>query len=193
MIRQVAPPFDIDSFFRRFDCRLISFIYFLTESRIFLQQSYFMAGVKRKRSAVSPTKEDMPRSQAFLKFLSAADAKSWLKEIEDDGCKSFINEKHITSNFTLDQLKSATSITTLNGEDFLKYFRKHSMLLIILGEYFIKWMQCKLRDTDLINPRTKHPQIIVSPNTSRFPSTQEKLRSFCTQNSCTSIHLFFIT
>ena len=84
-----------------------------------------MIRVKRKRSAVLPKKEDMPKSQAFLKYLSATDTKSWLKEIEDEGCEVFINEKHITSKLTLDQLKSATSITAFDGEDLFKYFEKY--------------------------------------------------------------------
>ena len=63
------------------------------------------------------------------------------------------------------------------------------MLLIILGEALIEWMECKLSETDLINHPMVHPRIKVSPNISRVPSIKEKSNVFCEENSCKLINV----
>jgi hypothetical protein len=82
-----------------------------------------MAQPKRKRLDLLAKKQTIPKSQAFLKHLSADDAKRWLEEITKKIEHSeFINQKHIISGLNLDQMKSVTSITTFACEKFFKYF-----------------------------------------------------------------------
>jgi hypothetical protein len=58
----------------------------------------------------------MSKPQAFLSILSADDAEKWLDEIiKKWDYIDFVNQHHITSNITLDELKSSTSIIGFDG------------------------------------------------------------------------------
>ncbi len=114
-----------------------------------------MAPPKRKRLTLSGKKQRIPKTQAFLNFLSADDTK-------------FINDVHITSSISLDQIISATSITRYDGEEFFKFFGKYLILLIVVGPYFKKWMECKIRETDVRNRVKHHHQTWICRNTLQY-------------------------
>jgi hypothetical protein len=127
-----------------------------------------MAPPKRKRLTLSGKKQRIPKTQAFLNFLSADDAKAWLEEITETGYTKFINDVHITSSISLDQIISATSITRYDGEEFFKFFGKYLILLIVVGPYFKKWMECKIRETDVRNRVKHHHQTWICRNTLQY-------------------------
>ncbi len=78
-----------------------------------------MAPAKRKRSISPVKKEHKSITQAFLDHLSMDEAKAWQIEIINiSPCVKLVNHRHISSNLTVDQLKSATSVGPFTGENF---------------------------------------------------------------------------
>jgi hypothetical protein len=128
-----------------------------------------MPPTKRKRSISSDKKEIISIQQAFLQQLSVDEAKSWLQEvIKHDGCTDLINHRHFKSILTFDEFKSSTSIGPFNGENFF-IFLKILNIILNLGAYFEKWMQCKIKEKYLLNPPHTYPQILVYKNGTLWP------------------------
>ena len=125
--------------------------------------------------------EDIPRTQKFLRFLSSAKAKAWTEEIIRQGqYTDLINDRHLPPELTIDQLKALKSITHHNGNRFLRF--QNNSILIILGEFFKDWMECKIKPEYLKNAK-KHPEIAISPAQSSWFSVAEDYSKFCKTNS----------
>ncbi|CAF1210212.1 unnamed protein product [Adineta ricciae] len=110
-------------------------------------------------------KEDFPRSQKFLNFLSPAKAKAWTEEIiKQHEYEDLINDRHLPPELTIDQLKALTSITHHNGT------------------FFKDWMECKITPKHLKNAK-RHPEIAITPSKSSWFSVAEDYIEFCKANS----------
>jgi len=141
-----------------------------------------MAPPKTKRLSSLKKQETIPNWQAFLNTLSADEAKAWKEDIVTSlhYVKS-INSRHLPT-LTVNELKSLKNITPHEDKK-LYHILKFFYVIFVLEAYFEKWMQCEIREKDIKNAPSRHPDLYITENSPGWQSLTDKLKDFCLSNS----------